>query len=118
MIRRPPRSTLFPYTTLFRSVDPAQRADEGLAGEVLGLGAVADPVQQVAVDHRHVVVVEAAERLRVAVLRLPDQRPDVDDRRWDRPAEGGRLLGALPRGGGGAVGRRLGVPPRGLPGGR
>src|SRR3712207_8132026 len=76
MIRRPPRSTLFPYTTLFRSVDPAQRADEGLAGEVLGLGAVADPVQQVPVDHRHVVVVEAAERLRVAVLRPADQRPD------------------------------------------
>src|SRR5256885_7679145 len=24
MIRRPPRSTLFPYTTLFRSVRPAQ----------------------------------------------------------------------------------------------
>src|SRR3712207_7921296 len=24
MIRRPPRSTLFPYTTLFRSVAPAQ----------------------------------------------------------------------------------------------
>src|SRR2546430_12401558 len=24
MIRRPPRSTLFPYTTLFRSVDPLQ----------------------------------------------------------------------------------------------
>src|SRR5258708_11731022 len=27
MIRRPPRSTLFPYTTLFRSVD---RLDDGL----------------------------------------------------------------------------------------
>src|SRR3712207_7196576 len=26
MIRRPPRSTLFPYTTLFRSVGRAQRA--------------------------------------------------------------------------------------------
>src|SRR2546422_8453295 len=26
MIRRPPRSTLFPYTTLFRSGDPARRA--------------------------------------------------------------------------------------------
>src|SRR3712207_3607820 len=26
MIRRPPRSTLFPYTTLFRSMDPARRA--------------------------------------------------------------------------------------------
>src|SRR2546430_11476331 len=24
MIRRPPRSTLFPYTTLFRSVDPVR----------------------------------------------------------------------------------------------
>src|SRR5256885_13274113 len=27
MIRRPPRSTLFPYTTLFRSHDPARLAD-------------------------------------------------------------------------------------------
>src|SRR2546429_6881827 len=31
MIRRPPRSTLFPYTTLFRSTDPpAGRAENGL----------------------------------------------------------------------------------------
>src|SRR5260221_12527349 len=29
MIRRPPRSTLFPYTTLFRSVPPLQKAVEG-----------------------------------------------------------------------------------------
>src|SRR3712207_8940420 len=29
MIRRPPRSTLFPYTTLFRSVAPPARADRG-----------------------------------------------------------------------------------------
>src|SRR5437016_6436066 len=28
MIRRPPRSTLFPYTTLFRSVAPAHRAPD------------------------------------------------------------------------------------------
>src|SRR5260370_34007376 len=27
MIRRPPRSTLFPYTTLFRSLDAATRLD-------------------------------------------------------------------------------------------
>src|SRR3712207_8836886 len=26
MIRRPPRSTLFPYTTLFRSIDSASRS--------------------------------------------------------------------------------------------
>src|SRR5690348_17692396 len=38
MIRRPPRSTLFPYTTLFRSVDSAARQVEqlgDLAGRVL-----------------------------------------------------------------------------------
>src|SRR3712207_7713842 len=29
MIRRPPRSTLFPYTTLFRSTAPARRAVAG-----------------------------------------------------------------------------------------
>src|SRR5689334_24714186 len=29
MIRRPPRSTLFPYTTLFRSVSPPQRTRPG-----------------------------------------------------------------------------------------
>src|SRR2546430_9177829 len=37
MIRRPPRSTLFPYTTLFRSpkyVKAKQLADEGAFGRV------------------------------------------------------------------------------------
>src|SRR3712207_7335979 len=37
MIRRPPRSTLFPYTTLFRSADvetrhQVRRADAGVVG--------------------------------------------------------------------------------------
>src|SRR3712207_7889204 len=41
MIRRPPRSTLFPYTTLFRSVGYSKTAVGGLwglaaAGEVIG----------------------------------------------------------------------------------
>src|SRR3712207_6940794 len=42
MIRRPPRSTLFPYTTLFRSVqDPAQpRRQALLVGGVDHLGEV------------------------------------------------------------------------------
>src|SRR3712207_8361629 len=30
MIRRPPRSTLFPYTTLFRSNGPGLRASQGV----------------------------------------------------------------------------------------
>src|SRR5258705_1819276 len=32
MIRRPPRSTLFPYTTLFRSVQPARLSGAELDG--------------------------------------------------------------------------------------
>src|SRR3712207_7260509 len=34
MIRRPPRSTLFPYTTLFRSVDRQRHEVGGLVGGV------------------------------------------------------------------------------------
>src|SRR3712207_8681893 len=37
MIRRPPRSTLFPYTTLFRSVDDVAHAPTSLAQAPLGL---------------------------------------------------------------------------------
>src|SRR2546426_8917294 len=32
MIRRPPRSTLFPYTTLFRSTDRIRELPENLSG--------------------------------------------------------------------------------------
>src|SRR3712207_7041479 len=38
MIRRPPRSTLFPYTTLFRSAAPALRADRDLLESIPGVG--------------------------------------------------------------------------------
>src|SRR2546426_1278082 len=37
MIRRPPRSTLFPYTTLFRSRDPAAEAASEVAAREAGL---------------------------------------------------------------------------------
>src|SRR5687768_17802546 len=37
MIRRPPRSTLFPYTTLFRSGKPQTRADANRFGGEEGL---------------------------------------------------------------------------------
>src|SRR2546429_3132442 len=50
MIRRPPRSTLFPYTTLFRSV--------GLGAAVAEFLQVLDGVQAgLAVGHGHVQVV-------------------------------------------------------------
>src|SRR2546427_4791619 len=34
MIRRPPRSTLFPYTTLFRSQSPDRKADHAVDGRL------------------------------------------------------------------------------------
>src|SRR6266536_4802949 len=36
MIRRPPRSTLFPYTTLFRSAGPHRRGISPLRGRAAG----------------------------------------------------------------------------------
>src|SRR5688572_31405671 len=42
MIRRPPRSTLFPYTTLFRSIDLSRKA--GLAADANQLLYCLDPL--------------------------------------------------------------------------
>src|SRR3712207_7527324 len=42
MIRRPPRSTLFPYTTLFRSATPGIRVEQGQR-----------PKEPLAVSERH-----------------------------------------------------------------
>src|SRR5258708_9068858 len=50
MIRRPPRSTLFPYTTLFRSTinDMVDNSPEGPDAEVLDrvFSALADPIRR------------------------------------------------------------------------
>src|SRR5690349_22593373 len=48
MIRRPPRSTLFPYTTLFRSLE---RGDVGRVASV-GMQAVGDAVAHERGRHR------------------------------------------------------------------
>src|SRR2546430_7586218 len=56
MIRRPPRSTLFPYTTLFRSragagTQTRDRLERDLLREVLRVGAVADPGEDRSEEH-------------------------------------------------------------------
>src|SRR5256885_11371029 len=38
MIRRPPRSTLFPYTTLFRSLAPGSRVPKSGPGRLIVMG--------------------------------------------------------------------------------
>src|SRR3712207_7899582 len=50
MIRRPPRSTLFPYTTLFRSGVVEARGQAGLHVERFALQGVEAEVRAVAVD--------------------------------------------------------------------
>src|SRR2546422_5101123 len=47
MIRRPPRSTLFPYTTLFRSLG---REDAEAHGEPVRQGDVAEPARRLPRD--------------------------------------------------------------------
>src|SRR3712207_9471814 len=68
MIRRPPRTTLFPYTTLFRSVDEERVV--ALAGEDLD------------------AVVDAVNRRRGELLVVRGRaRPDVHRRRAEVPGQ-------------------------------
>src|SRR3712207_9266432 len=66
MIRRPPRSTLFPYTTLFRS---RVRNYDGLGGQLL-----------FAYLHKH------------GIVRWTDNRLTID---WERVADGVQALRAM-----------------------
>src|SRR2546425_4938397 len=50
MIRRPPRSTLFPYTTLFRSHQDDCQNDASFHEPLSGHRIVAAPVQRVATE--------------------------------------------------------------------
>src|SRR5690554_7710753 len=62
MIRRPPRSTLFPYTTLFRSVVVARLVLRGVTGRVRGGEGFRDlQVDQVMLDGCVVVEVRSEE---------------------------------------------------------
>src|SRR5256885_17129559 len=68
MIRRPPRSTLFPYTTLFRSV-PARGARHVLAYAIRGprgvhhrLHVVAEVIDHGEAEHRAVGAVDEERR--------------------------------------------------------
>src|SRR5438876_3848791 len=64
MIRRPPRSTLFPYTTLFRSLAQVLDAREVEVGEIAAV--VDDPLR--------VGVGEADARARRELERRPQDR--------------------------------------------
>src|SRR3712207_7401684 len=65
MIRRPPRSTLFPYTTLFRSVRGLRRVHEHLAHLLLVAWRYAVHAYHFVYDH----ILEAVQRLLEAVTQ-------------------------------------------------
>src|SRR3712207_7652639 len=53
MIRRPPRSTLFPYTTLFRSVIDVLKFCESRVGSISAVGAEAVRIGVFQTDDSH-----------------------------------------------------------------
>src|SRR2546427_2977856 len=64
MIRRPPRSTLFPYTTLFRSHVDADAVARARAEMLERVGEAADFIMEL----------EIGQRADLAGLAFPDQR--------------------------------------------
>src|SRR5688572_31050343 len=73
MIRRPPRSTLFPYTTLFRSVLEGCRVGKG---SVVAAGAVV-------VNHIEAGVVVAGQPARL-IKKVDEKTKDKTDRKSTR----------------------------------
>src|SRR2546430_16954828 len=86
MIRRPPRSTLFPYTTLFRSgFEPAQeiRLDQAAQGRVAVVRAVGQPLGErgeLACRAQQARVEEVVDRPEVAETVLDGRAGERDAR--------------------------------------
>src|SRR3712207_8070393 len=84
MIRRPPRSTLFPYTTLFRSVQPRPRAGgqvrhlagEDREGELLPAGEAR--LRVLALEQAHLVL----QQEDLEVLRSEEHTSELQSRQY------------------------------------
>src|SRR5260370_41859763 len=89
MIRRPPRSTLFPYTTLFRSIDAQQIAPGWQPGRL----AFDEPPEHDAVAEqqgaRHVLDVLGGRMCRRRGLRRPRTASERPSTRLFHPELGG-----------------------------
>src|SRR2546430_14259386 len=84
MIRRPPRSTLFPYTTLFRSQDD----EVGLRGEVVPPGEVAARIHRRHALGKAAGLEDLVVRPRIAERGVPGagQEPELREQRADPAA--------------------------------
>src|SRR2546426_8274147 len=82
MIRRPPRSTLFPYTTLFRSRVLAQLPESALAVDALGMIGSVQRSTELAQALRDLSAKQAD--LRTLRAHYTDAGPAVRDRKSTR----------------------------------
>src|SRR3989454_10159901 len=102
MIRRPPRSTLFPYTTLFRSVhdflDVARRQLLDVAVDGVHVQPVEEDLERRA--ERQAAAAAAADIVDAPELRV-DGRPVPELRRIEIERCHQRRCGAVPAGGAG-----------------
>src|SRR2546427_12763599 len=100
MIRRPPRSTLFPYTTLFRSLVAALDALDAVAARVRE----ANVLDKAAHAEWQEALRTAARRLEAAWL-APETQVADEQRRWADAIDpgGGRRPSVWPLGGLGAA---------------
>src|SRR3712207_7296825 len=81
MIRRPPRSTLFPYTTLFRSLLDVGQCPGSIAAEAAGVALLQPRERLVRVDRERVVVV-ALGRLEIPQVRSEEHTSELQSRQY------------------------------------
>src|SRR5947207_12534980 len=97
MIRRPPRSTLFPYTTLFRSPDDAVELRSGLRsegpGRVAGIHAQRRPalLRPRQEDRKSTRLNSSHTVISYAVFCLKKKRKDPQKSDTGRNARGGHI---------------------------
>src|SRR5438034_3065728 len=95
MIRRPPRSTLFPYTTLFRSLcitgqaPVARLHKEDFQADI---AAIAGPLTKMAmtVDRKSTRLNSSHTVISYAVFCLKKKKKKYKEGRWQRAAKYGR----------------------------
>src|SRR3989442_5340953 len=75
MIRRPPRSTLFPYTTLFRSGISFRQANNPLLNDIEGY-----PVDKNNFQPRAGFEVVLVDRVALDVVRSEEHTPELQSR--------------------------------------